>query len=58
MDSTEFPNGTRDISEMTDREIMEETLVWLRQAGSALAQLSGGGIGRMMMSAIGSSRRV
>lgn len=44
---------TRPIDEMTDREIAEETLYWLRQAGAALAQLQSGGIGSMMSSMMG-----
>lgn len=43
----------RQISEMTDREIAEETLFWLRQAGQALAQLQKGGIGAMMSGMMG-----
>lgn len=45
--------ANRPIQNMTDREIAEETLYWLRQAGAALAQLQSGGIGSMMSSMMG-----
>lgn len=41
------------ISQMTDREIAEETLFWLREAGETLSQLQSGGIGSMMSSMMG-----
>lgn len=41
------------IAEMTDREIAEETLFWLRQAGQALAQFQKGGMGAMVSQAMG-----
>lgn len=36
------------IEQMTDREIAEETLYWLRFAGSALADIQRGGIGALI----------
>jgi hypothetical protein len=42
------PNTDREITDMTDREIAEETLYWLRTAGKTLAELQNGGIGAMM----------
>lgn len=55
MDNNQNPVPTeqRNIKDMTDREIAEETLFWLRQAGAALAQLQSGGIGSMMSSMMG-----
>ena len=47
-------NEQRPIENMTDREIAEETLFWLRQAGATLAQLQNGGIGSMMSQMMGS----
>lgn len=44
---------SRSIQSMTDREIAEETLYWLRQAGQALAQFQNGGMGSMMSQMIG-----
>lgn len=46
--SEPMTNKVQPISDMTDREIAEETLFWLRQAGATLAQLQNGGIGSMM----------
>jgi hypothetical protein len=41
---------TKPIENMSDREIAEETLFWLRQAGAALVEIQNGGIGAMMKS--------
>jgi len=38
----------RPIQNMTDREIAEETLYWMRTAGQVLAQFQSGGMGTMM----------
>lgn len=38
----------KEIGDMSDREIAEETLYWLRQAGTALVQMQSGPMGRMM----------
>lgn len=43
----------KEIVEMTDREIAEETLYWLRYAGVTLAQIQQQGIGGMMKSMMG-----
>jgi hypothetical protein len=43
----------RSIQGMSDREIAEETLFWLRQAGQALSQIQKGGIGAMMSGVMG-----
>lgn len=47
------PNMETPISEMTDREIAEETLYWMRTAGQVLAQLQSGGMGAMMSQMLG-----
>lgn len=47
------PRAGHPIETMSDREIAEETLFWLRQAGTALAQLQSGGMGAMMSGMIG-----
>jgi phage/plasmid primase-like uncharacterized protein len=44
------------IGEMSDREIAEETLYWLRQAGGALVQLQQGGMGGMMKMMMGGKK--
>lgn len=44
------------LAEMSDREIAEETLYWLRYAGTALAEMQNGGMGRMMMSMLSSRK--
>lgn len=36
------------VENMTDREIAEETLMWLRFAGQALTEIQSKGIGGMM----------
>lgn len=46
-------NSNADLTKMSDREIAEETLFWLRQAGQALTQLQKGGIGAMMSGMMG-----
>lgn len=48
--TTRCPNGpaNRPLEQMTDREIAEETLYWLRQAGQALAAIQKGGVMSMM----------
>lgn len=54
------PDEMPDISEMTDREIAEETLYWLRQAGQALTTFQNGGMRGMIQSMtalIGSGRK-
>lgn len=43
----------KDIEDMSDREIAEETLYWLRQAGQALVAMQNGGIGAMMKGMMG-----
>lgn len=40
--------GSKPISEMSDREIAEETLFWLRETGKALAAIQQQGVGGMM----------
>lgn len=40
--------GVTPINELADREIAEETLYWLREAGKTIAMLQGQGIGGMM----------
>lgn len=40
----ELPNP----AEMTDREIAEETLLWLRSFGAAMQQFQSGGMAAMM----------
>lgn len=47
-----MPSGDP-IHMLTDREIAEETLYWLREAGSALVQLQSGGVGGMMKMMMG-----
>lgn len=44
----------RPIQSMTDREIAEETLYWMRTAGQVLAQFQSGGMGTMMTQMLGS----
>lgn len=50
------PPAIKPIVEMSDREIAEETLYWLRFAGKALAELQNSGMGKMMMGMIGAKR--
>lgn len=45
------------INEMSDREIAEETLYWLREAGRALQELQNGGMASMMKTMMSSSQR-
>lgn len=47
------PPAMKPIGEMTDREIAEETLYWMRLAGQAVAQFQKGGMGAMMSQAMG-----
>jgi transcription initiation factor IIE alpha subunit len=41
------------IQEMTDREIAEETLYWIRSSGKALAEIQRTGIAGLMKSMVG-----
>lgn len=41
------------IKDMTDREIAEETLMWLRSFGQALNALQSGGMGSMVKGMLG-----
>lgn len=50
------PPVVKPIAEMSDREIAEETLYWLRFAGHALAELQNSGMGKMMMGMMGVKR--
>lgn len=43
-----LPNVEREIATMSDREIVEETLYWLRTAGKTLADFQNGGMSAMM----------
>lgn len=43
----------RPFAEMSDREIAEETLYWLRYTGAALAEIQRQGIGGMMRAMMG-----
>lgn len=40
--------GDIPIPELTDRQLAEETLYWLREAGKTIAMIQGQGIGGMM----------
>lgn len=40
--------GVRPISEMTDRQIAEETLTWLRTVGTVVESIQSGGMSGMM----------
>lgn len=42
------PVGSKPIDYMTDREIAEETLFWLRETGRALAEIQSQGLGGIM----------
>lgn len=42
------PRAETDIRELTDREIAEETLYWLRATGQALREFQSGGMGKMI----------
>lgn len=48
--------GMKPIEEMTEREIAEETLFWIRYAGTALQAMQNGGMGKMMMSMLSSRK--
>lgn len=47
----------RDMAEMTDREVMEETLHWLRYCGAALAEIQKQGIGGVMKSMFSNGKK-
>lgn len=52
--STPMPNiGDKPIEEMTDRELAEETLFWLRETGKAIAEIQKQGLGGIMKSIMG-----
>lgn len=46
--SNPIPTGEKPIREMTDRELAEETLYWLRTAGRALEAIQNGGMGALL----------
>lgn len=48
--------GLKPIAEMSDRELAEETVYWMRFAGQVMVQLQNGGMGKMMMSMFGSRK--
>jgi hypothetical protein len=50
------PPVMKPIAEMSDREIAEETLYWLRFAGRAMSELQSSGMGKMMMGMMGVKR--
>ena len=51
--SADNPPKDRPIKEMTDREIAEETLYWLRFAGQQLSMIQSMGLGGMMKMMMG-----
>ena len=58
-DATEefrLSQGLKPIADMSDREIAEETLHWMRFAGQVTVQMQNGGVGRMMMSMMGARK--
>lgn len=40
--------GIMPIEDMTERQLLEETVYWLREAGKTIAMIQGQGIGGMM----------
>lgn len=54
--SSHYEIETLSISDMTDRQIAEETLFWLRETGKALAEIQAQGIGGMMKMMMGGKK--
>lgn len=53
LDTVESVVDTRPVSDMSDREILEEILVTMRTVGAALAEFQNGGMGKMVMGMFG-----
>lgn len=51
------PPEMKPIPDMTDREIAEETLYWMRTAGAAFAQIQSQGIGGILTGMMKSNKR-
>lgn len=56
-DSASHEYGVTAISDLSDREIAEETLHWLRQTAQALAVFQQQGMGGIMKVMMGGTRR-
>lgn len=51
--TTEWEMGVTPLNNMTDRQIAEETLYWLRETGKALAEIQKQGVGGMLKAMMG-----
>lgn len=55
-ESSPTSSGLKSVEEMSDRELLEEIVTNMRFTAEALAAFQNGGMGKMMMSMLGSRK--